>query len=349
MPYLLEALYGQKTPRAPIWMMRQAGRYLPEYQKLRERYKLLEMMQSAELAALVTLQPIERFPLDGAIIFADILTPLIGMGIDLSFQDKTGPHIANPIQNHDQILALKNPSVWESVPYTLLAIKLVCEGLKDKKVPLLGFSGAPFTLSHYLLERGSRGSPAPILSLMRKEGESYNLLQEKLVDMVSQYLIAQVEAGAAAVQLFDSWVGILSPRDFKVYVAPYLIEIVNKFRARSNAPIIYFGTETTGVLSQLKDLGFNCIGLDWRVSLKEARSLLADDKLTLQGNLDPTLLFAEWGVLSKNVEHLLREGEVVKPYIFNLGHGILPATPLDNVRRLIEMVVNLESTEKVDE
>lgn len=321
----------------PIWIMRQAGRYLPEYRELRAKHSMLEMVRTPELATEVTLQPLRRFPLDAGIIFADILTPLIGMGIDLEFRAGEGPVITNPVRSLSDIEVLRVPAPEENVKYTLDAIRMVSREIAATGTPLLGFSGAPFTLSSYLIEGQSPGDLARVKTMMFKEPAAWHALQTKLVDLVADYLVAQAEAGAAAVQIFDSWLGVLGPSQYIEYVEPYLHLILENVRSRTIVPVIFFATGTAGLHRELARLDVDAFGIDWRSSLGDVRSALGRN-VVLQGNLDPMTLFAPFEVIEREANRILTEGKELKGHIFNLGHGVLQHTPVENVERLVQHV-----------
>jgi len=337
-PLLISAYRGEKTEKTPCWFMRQAGRYLPEYMEIRAKHSMLDCIRTPELAAKITLQPIERFEPDGAIIFADILNPLIGMGMNLDFVQGQGPQIFNPISTPEDVAKLKVPEVHDNVPYTLEAIDIVASALRPKNIPLLGFAGAPFTLSSYMIEGKGSQSLSKVKHFMFTYPDAWRELQEKLSAMIGNYLQAQVKAGASAVQLFDSWLGYLAPAEYDLYVAPYLKKIISEFRAESNVPIIFFATSTTGLYERFKELGATAFGVDWRVSLTQANRLFGAE-YPLQGNLDPLILAsAPLEYIKRRVIEILQEGKELKSHIFNLGHGILPHTPPENVGKVVELV-----------
>ncbi len=334
-PLIIRALAGEKTSQVPIWLMRQAGRYLPEYRALRKKYKMLELLRAPELAAEVTLQPLKRFELDAAIIFADILTPLIGMGIELDFIEGEGPKIFNPVRSAADIEKLKLPPPEENVGYTLEALRIVSKDLVGK--PVLGFSGAPFTLATYLVASSGSGEKDGARKMVREDPALWCKLQDKLIALISSYLIAQVRSGASAVQLFDSWVGALSPTEFSKLILPGLQKIVATVRRECQVPIIYFSTESTALLPEIGKIGVQAVGLDWRVQLDEAyRSINAS--VALQGNLDPALLSADGDEVERQALHILEVSRAIGPFVFNLGHGILPSAVIENVERLIGVV-----------
>ncbi len=336
MSEFLETLRGARPERTPVWMMRQAGRYLPEYRALRERFSMLQMVMTPELACEVTLQPLKRFPLSAGIIFADILTPLIGMGVSLEFKKGEGPVISNPVRSRADVEKLRVPEPLENVAYTLSAIKLVVQELAGK-TPLIGFAGAPFTLSCYLIEGHSPGDLENTKALMLRDPETWQLLQNKLARLTADYLVAQVEAGCQVLQLFDSWLGYLGPREYDRFVAPYVEAVITDVKKRVDVPLIFFATGIAGLFSRIGRLPVDACGVDWRLSLPDAARLIGRP-LPLQGNLDPQVLTGPWGYVERSAQAILEEGRALSGHIFNLGHGILPHTPVDNVERLIELV-----------
>lgn len=337
LPRFLAACRRQPTDTTPIWLMRQAGRYMPEYRAIRAKHSFLEMVRSPEVAAEITLQPVDLLGVDAAILFADILPPLIGMGLELDYLHGEGPVLYNPIRTPADIDALHVPTAEENTPFTLETIRLLRPELDQRGVPLIGFSGAPFTLAAYAIEGGGSKHHARVKALMMGEPAAWDTLMTKLTALVSGYLIAQVEAGAQAVQLFDSWVGQLSPGDFRAHVLPYVQTIVHEVRAKTGVPVIYFGTDTSGFLPDLKSTNADVIGVDWRVDLRAARRILGDD-VAVQGNLDPIALFAPWEAVQPRAADVIQQAGGRAGHIFNLGHGILPETPVDTVRRLVDYV-----------
>jgi uroporphyrinogen decarboxylase len=334
---LLAALRGQRGQRPPLWFMRQAGRYLPEYRALRQRHKMLDLMRTPELAAEVTLQPLKRFEFDAAIIFADILTPLIDMGVGLDFVEGVGPRLSSAADPVEMVAALRIPAPQEVAAYTIEALRLVRAELPQSK-SLLGFAGAPWTLAAYLLEKSP--SEDPTLERLKKFARedpagAYTSLCEKLCSMLVGYLSQQVRAGVDAVQLFDSWVGALSPAEFRELAAPWITRVIKDLRQQVRCPIIYFSTMSAGLLPELATLGADALSVDWRVSLGRLPHYGVN---VAQGNLDPTLLYSDSARLSREVQRVLEEGRLLKGHIFNLGHGILPTTPIENVARVVEQV-----------
>lgn len=321
-----------------MWLMRQAGRYMPEYRAVREQHGFLTMVKTPELAAEVTLQPLRAFDLDAAIIFADILPPLEGMGLQLTYEKGEGPIIHNPIRSAADVAALAQPDTRETVPYTLEAIRLVKRELAGR-TPLIGFSGAPFTLASYAIEGGGSKEYRRAKQLMYREPQAWHALMGKLAELVADYLSNQIAAGADAVQLFDSWAGALSPYDFERFVLPYLKDVVAKVRARAGAetPIIYFSTGTTGMLPLVRQVGTDVVGIDWRTQLDDAWAELGPG-YAIQGNLDPMTLFAPWEELEQRAADIIDRAAGRPGFIFNLGHGILTETPVDTVRRLVDFV-----------
>jgi uroporphyrinogen decarboxylase len=333
----LNTLRGaNNSGETPIWLMRQAGRYLPEYRALREKNSMLQMVMTPELACEVTLQPLRRFPLDAGIIFADILTPLIGMGANLDFKKGEGPVIDNPVRSAAAVEALRVPQPEESVGYTLDAIRLVVRELNGK-TPLIGFCGAPFTLASYLIEGHSPGDFEHTKALMVGEPRLWRTLQQKLVQLSADYLVAQVEAGCQALQIFDSWLGSVGPREYDEFVAPYLEQLVAAVRSRVDVPVIFFATGVAALFPRLAALDVDAFGVDWRLTLPQAHDLIGRS-VPLQGNLDPQLLTGPWEYVQRSAEAILEEATEIPGHIFNLGHGILPHTPVDNVERLVALV-----------
>jgi uroporphyrinogen decarboxylase len=332
----LRACRRQETDTTPIWLMRQAGRYMSEYRQLRQSYGILELIKTPELACEVTMQPINAFDLDAAIIFADILPPLEGMGLDLEFVKGEGPVIHNPVRSAADIEALRTPPPEESLSFTLEAIKLARRELDGRGLPLIGFSGAPFTLAAYAIEGGSSRNFAHAKSLMMGDPVQWDRLMTKLSHIVGHYLLAQAQAGAQVLQLFDSWVGALSPADYRQLVMPYSQKAIAIAR-QAKAPIIHFGTNTNGMLELIRDAGGDIIGVDWRIDLDQAWRRLGSE-VAIQGNLDPIALFAPWPELRQRAQNVLEQAAGRPGHIFNLGHGILPQTPVDNVRRLVDFV-----------
>ncbi len=333
MSRFLSACRREAVDATPIWLMRQAGRYMKEYRALRERYSILELIQTPELACAVTLQPMQAFELDAAIIFADILPPLAGMGMELDFVHGEGPVLYDPIRCAADVERLRVLPPEETLGFTLDAIRLARAALGEK--PLIGFSGAPFTLACYAVEGGSSKHHLKTKTLMWREPEVWHTLMTKLSEVAGQYLLAQARAGAQALQLFDSWAGELSPADYAARVLPYSRRAL-EIAAEAGVPIIHFGTNTSGMLELVASAGGDVIGVDWRIDLEAAWGQL--DGRAIQGNLDPTALFAPPTEVEAAARDILDRAGGRPGHIFNLGHGILPETPVDNVRRLVDFV-----------
>jgi uroporphyrinogen decarboxylase len=332
----LRACRRQTVDATPIWLMRQAGRYMIEYRTLREKYTILEIIKTPELAVEVTMQPINAFDLDAAIIFADILPPLEGMGLNLEFVKGEGPLIHNPVRTPADVDALRTPAPEEALWFTLEAIRLARQELDPRGIPLIGFSGAPFTVASYAIEGGSSRNYVHAKGMMMGDPETWHKMMDKLATVVGEYLRAQAQAGAQALQVFDSWIGALSPDDYRQHVLPYSRRAI-EIASEAGVPIIHFGTETAGILELIKETGGDVIGVDWRIDLDTAWQRLGDD-VAIQGNLDPISLFAPWPELKKRAQRVLDQAGGRPGHIFNLGHGILPQTPVENVRRLVDFV-----------
>ena len=314
--------------------MRQAGRYMKEYRALRRKYSFLEMCKTPELAAKVTLLPVEQLDVDAAIIFSDILIPFEPMGIELEFASQEGPVFRHPIREMKQIQALRSFQPEEGVPFLMEAIRIVRREL-DGKMPLIGFSGAPFTLASYLIEGGHSKNYVLTKGFMYQNRAAWDALMEKLCEVVIRYLNAQVRAGVQALQLFDSWVGCLSPHDYEEYVLPYSKKVIDG--VDKSVPLIHFATSSATLLEKMKRAGGEVIGVDWRVDLGDAWARLGYD-MAVQGNLDPVILLSSPELIEREAKRILSRVEGRPGHIFNLGHGILPNTPVDHVVRLIETV-----------
>jgi uroporphyrinogen decarboxylase len=328
----LRACRRQPVERTPVWFMRQAGRYMPEYRKLRERHTLIEICKTPELALEVTLQPLE-LGVDAAILFADILLPLDPMGASFEFAKGEGPVIHEPIASREQIDRLRVIHPEESLAYVLSAIRLL---KRELKVPLIGFAGAPFTLASYLVEGGKSANFAKTKKLMFGAPDAWRSLMEKLTEVVRRYLRAQIAAGADAVQLFDSWVGDLSPADYAEYVQPHVRRVLSDIETLG-VPVIHFGVGTATLLEAMRDAGGTVIGVDFCTPLDAAWKRIGYDR-GVQGNMDPCALLATRDVAVKHAQRVLDEAGGRPGHVFNLGHGITPETPVDNVRAVVEHV-----------
>ncbi len=332
----LRACAGESTDTTPIWLMRQAGRYMPEYRELRKRHSILEIIKDPELACEVTMQPVDAFDLDAAIIFSDILPPLEAMGLGLEFEKGVGPKITPPVRTAADVAALRVPDPEESLGFTLDAIRLARRVLDERGVPLIGFCGAPFTLACYAIEGGSSRDQRQAKGMMLGDPAAWKALMTKLADVVGSYLLAQARAGAQALQVFDSWVGTLSPADYRRHALPYTQRAIEIAR-EAGVPIIHFGTGTAGLLETMQEAGADVLGVDWRVDLATARDRIGSTT-PIQGNLDPVALLGPWSELEPRVDEILEQAAGRPGHVFNLGHGVLPQTPVDNVRRLVEHV-----------
>jgi len=334
----LRACRGLPTTYTPVWLMRQAGRYMAEYRAIRAQHTMLEVIQTPELAAQVTLQPIDMFGFDAAIIFSDILPPLMGMGLHLDFIKGEGPHIDNPITRPYDIDMLATPPAEESMLPTLKAIEIVARELAPRNIPLIGFAGAPFTLASYAIEGGGSKTFAKTKALMYREPAAWKRLMTKLVTVQADYLIKQAKAGAAALQLFDSWAGqALGQLDYIRYVQPYNKALYDAVKRGTDVPVINFGTGASSYLAEVVACGGDVIGVDWQMPLDWCWQQIGHDK-PIQGNLDPIALMAPWHELQFRIDDLLARAAGRAGHIFNLGHGILPETPVENVKRLVEYV-----------
>ena len=331
----LRAARGEPVDCTPIWMMRQAGRSLPEYRRLRERYDLLAIAADPELCAEVTLMPLKVLDVDAAIMFADIMLPLAGLGVAFELVEDVGPRVADPIRSMEQIRRMPTPSAVESVPTVLEAMRLVRRELEGV-VALIGFSGAPFTLASYLIEGGPTREFSKTKAFMFGQPAAWHALMERLTSMVVDYFTAQEAAGVQAVQLFDSWIGALALGDVEEYVLPYTRRILDGI-AHLGIPRILFGTNTAHMLEAFSALGPEVVGVDWRIPLDDAWARLGHDR-AVQGNLDPGVLLAPPELVAKRAADVLARAGGRPGHIFNLGHGVLPGTPVDNLKLLVDLV-----------
>ncbi len=331
----LKACRGENVNYTPVWLMRQAGRYLPEYQAIRENIDFLTLCKTPKLAAEITLQPVDILGVDAAILFSDILIPVESMGMRLEFSDKEGPILSEPIRNKSAVERLIIPDIEEDMPFILETIKILRKELENK-VPLIGFSGAPFTLATYMIEGGTSKNFLNTKKMMFQHPAVFDYLMEKLTVTTISYLTAQIKAGVHAVQIFDTWAGILSPIDYKNFVLPYIKRTISELK-KEGVPIIYFVNECAGILKEVKKSGADVISIDWRIDISDAIKKLGK-KTIIQGNLDPCALFLPKESLEERVKDILWKGETAKGHIFNLGHGILPQTPVENVIAMVKAV-----------
>lgn len=330
----LRACKRQEVDATPVWFMRQAGRYMEEYRALRQKYTLLQLCRTPDLATEVTMQPIRRIELDAAILFSDLLIPLEPMGIPFDFVKGEGPSIERPIRTAADIDALKPFDPREQLAYTMDAIRQVKRELAGK-IPLIGFAGAPFTLASYAIEGGHSNNFAYTKALMYGDAPAWHRLADRLATVVGDYLNAQIDAGADAVQVFDSWVGALNADDYREFVMPHTQKIFATIGGR--VPTIHFGVNTGSILHEMREAGGDVLGADWRIPLDDAWDRIGHDR-GIQGNLDPTLLLGPRERLLRGADDVLKRAANRPGHIFNLGHGILPSIPLENVQALARYV-----------
>jgi uroporphyrinogen decarboxylase len=333
----LRACRRLSVTRTPVWLLRQAGRYQPEYRTLREKHSLLELIRTPELAAQVTLLPVDAFDLDAAIVFSDILPPLVGMGLELDFVKGDGPRIGNPIARRRDVDLLGTPPAEETMPATLHAITLVRAELESRDIPVIGFAGAPFTLASYAIEGGTSKDFSRTKAFMLSEPAAWRRLLGKLVTVQVDYLLAQARAGAHALQVFDSWAGrALGREDYLRYVASHNRELFAAV-AQAGVPVVNFSLGVSSYLGEASACGGDVVGLDWQLPLDEAWERVGFER-PVQGNLDPAALLAPWPELRFRIDDVLDRAGGRPGHVFNLGHGLVPQTPVDNVRRLVEHV-----------
>jgi uroporphyrinogen decarboxylase len=330
----MRACRREPVPSTPIWLMRQAGRYMPEYRAIRAKTGFLELCKTPSLAAEVTVTAAERLGVDAAIIFADILLILEPMGVDLEFAHGEGPVIHNPVREAVDVDRLRQLEDASALDFVNEAIRQTRRALKPD-IPLIGFSGAPFTLASYLTEGGGSKNYVHTKRLMYNDRGAWHAMMSLIAASLVKYLNAQIEAGAQAVQLFDSWVGALSPDDYREFVLPHTKAVIES--VKPGVPVIHFGTGTAALLELMREAGGDVIGLDWRVRLDEGWQRVGHD-VAVMGNLDPVALFADREVLLAQARKVLDQAGGRPGHIFNLGHGILPETPVENVIALVEMV-----------
>jgi uroporphyrinogen decarboxylase len=331
-PLLVRACRLEPVERTPVWYMRQAGRTLPEYRKLREEHDLFDICRRPELCAEVTLQPVRRHRVDAAVMFADIMFPVIGMGVEVELVESLGPVIANPVTSAADVERLRVPEPTESVPEILEAVRLVRAELAADQA-LVGFCGGPFTVAAYLIEGRPSRDFVKVKSFMYNEPAAWHDLLARLADTFALYVRAKADAGADVIQLFDSWVGALSPEDYREFVAPYSARILDAL----DVPTIHFGTGTATLLDAMAEAGGDVIGLDWRIPLDSGWAVVGDRR-GVQGNLDPAILLGPWERVETAALDVLARAGGRRGHIFNLGHGVLPGTDPDALGRLRELV-----------
>ncbi len=341
-PLFLRACRGEAIERVPVWFMRQAGRSLPEYRKLRGEGSILEAIRSPELAAEITLQPVDRYGVDAAILFSDIVIPLVGIGIDIDVVPGRGPVIAEPFGTSADLRRLRPLEPEEDVPYVLETVRLLTERLG---VPLIGFAGAPFTVASYLVEGGPSRDFVRTKALMHGDPPLWRLLLDRLADLAITSLRAQVDCGAGAIQLFDSWAGALSRADYERHVLPATRRVLEGL-ADLEVPRIHFGVGTGELLDLMADAGAEVVGVDWRVPLDRARQRVGPE-VVLQGNLDPAICLAGFEVAARETRRVLKEGGG-RRHVFNLGHGVLPATDPEVLTRIVELVHRVSAESGAD-
>ena len=333
MSRFLDAARRQAVDVTPVWLMRQAGRSLPEYRKLRERWTLADIVAQPELCAEVTLQPVRRLGVDAAVMFADIMLPVGGMGVEFELVENVGPVIAHPIAGVEDVARLRIPEGEDAAPQVIAAIRHV---VAESPVPVICFSGAPFTLASYLIEGRPSRTFAKVKAFMYTQPQAFDLLMDKLARTMSRYLQAQVAVGAQAVQLFDSWVGALTRDDYDTRVARHTRAIFDAL-APSGVPRIHFGTDTVHLLESIADTGPDIVSLDWRVPLDEGWDRVGHER-GIQGNLDPAVLLGPSDLVRARTNDVLRRAGGRPGHIFNLGHGVLPESTVENLQLLVETV-----------
>ncbi|GIE21714.1 uroporphyrinogen decarboxylase [Winogradskya humida] len=330
---LVRAARGLEVPRTPVWFMRQAGRSLPEYRKIRQGVAMLESCRRPELVTEITLQPVRRHGVDAAILFSDIVVPLAAAGIDLDIVPGTGPVVAEPIRTAAAVEALR-PLDATDVSYVAESVRLLLPELGA--TPLIGFAGAPFTLASYLIEGGPSRTYLKTKAMMYGDPQLWHTLCSRLADITLTFLRVQIDAGVSAVQLFDSWAGALSEADYREYVMPHSTRVLSGL-ADAGVPRIHFGVGTGVLLEAMGEAGADVVGVDWRTPLDRAVSVVGPER-SLQGNLDPAILFAPWEVVERETRRVLAQGRAARGHIFNLGHGVMPETDPDVLTRLVELV-----------
>lgn len=327
---LLRSINGEKVERPPVWFMRQAGRYMEEYRALRSKVTFLELCKSPELCTEVTLQPIRAFGFDNAILFSDILVPIEPMGVQLDFNP--APVIANPVRTLADADKLREMDPEKDVPFVMETVRRL---VKELDVPLIGFSGAPFTLACYMVEGSGSKNYEHIKTMMHKDPDAYRVMMEKLTNSTLKYLQAQINNGAHVVQMFDTWAGVVSPYDYENFIFPYVKHIADNIKG---APLIYFAKDSFSFFDIIGQLNCAGMGVDWKTRLSDADARLGKGKYVLQGNFDPVQLFGSKESIKETALKILEEGKNLKGHIFNLGHGILPPTPRENVDYLVKIV-----------
>ena len=326
----LRALRLEPVDRTPVWFMRQAGRYLPEYGELRGDRDILQVVRDPEVAVELSLQPLRRMPLDASVVFADIMVPIAAVGVGVRIEPGVGPVVDDPIRDRAAVARLRPLEPETDEPYALEAIRLL---RKELSVPVIGFSGGPFTLASYLIEGGPSRDHARTKAMMLGAPAEWSSLMDALAGIARAHLLAQIEAGAQVVQLFDSWAGALSPDDYQAAVLPWARRVLEDLPA----PAIHFGVGTGELLGVMREAGGNAIGVDWRVPLDRAWERIGPDR-AIQGNLDPAIAAASWDAVERATDRVLERAARRDGHVFNLGHGVLPNTPVENLQRLVDLV-----------
>ncbi|WP_409304566.1 uroporphyrinogen decarboxylase [Peribacillus sp. SCS-155] len=329
----LKAARGEKTTHVPVWYMRQAGRSQPEYRAIKEKYSLFEITHQPELCAYVTRLPVEQYGVDAAILYKDIMTPLPAIGVDVEIKSGIGPVISNPIRSIADVERLGEISPEDDVPYVLDTIKLLTA--EQLSVPLIGFSGAPFTIASYMIEGGPSRNYNKTKAFMYSEPEAWFALMDKLGDTIITYVKAQIKAGAKAIQIFDSWVGALNVADYRTFIKPVMHRIFTSLK-EENVPLIMFGVGASHLALEWNDLPLDVVGLDWRLPISEARRI--GIQKTVQGNLDPAILLSSWEVIEERTKAILDQGMAQPGYIFNLGHGVFPEVNPETLKKLTAFI-----------
>ncbi|CAC6924716.1 Uroporphyrinogen III decarboxylase [Staphylococcus aureus] len=331
---ILKMIKGEETSHTPVWFMRQAGRSQPEYRKLKEKYSLFDITHQPELCAYVTHLPVGNYHTDAAILYKDIMTPLKPIGVDVEIKSGIGPVIHNPIKTIQDVEKLSQIDPERDVPYVLDTIKLLTE--EKLNVPLIGFTGAPFTLASYMIEGGPSKNYNFTKAMMYRDEATWFALMNHLVDVSVKYVTAQVEAGAELIQIFDSWVGALNVEDYRRYIKPHMIRLISEVKEKHDVPVILFGVGASHLINEWNDLPIDVLGLDWRTSINQAQQLGVTK--TLQGNLDPSILLAPWNVIEERLKPILDQGMENGKHIFNLGHGVFPEVQPETLRKVSEFV-----------
>nr|WP_156645350.1 uroporphyrinogen decarboxylase [Lentibacillus sp. JNUCC-1] len=331
---IIKAYKGETTNYTPTWFMRQAGRSQPEYRKLKEQYSLFEITHRPETCAYVTRLPVEQYNVDAAILYKDIMSPLPALGIDVEIKSGIGPVIHNPVETMEDIERLGTINPEKDIPYVLDTIRLLTK--EQLSVPLIGFSGAPFTLASYMIEGGPSKTYAKTKAFMYRQPDVWFGLMDKLADMTVAYVQAQIDAGARAIQIFDSWVGTLNATDYRTFIKPVMTHIFSELQKNEEIPFVLFGVGANHLLLEFNDLPIDVLGLDWRTSIKEARDMGITK--VLQGNLDPAILLSDWETIEARTKKILDESKNDGHHVFNLGHGVTPDIKPETLKKLTDLI-----------